>query len=225
MRRRPRLDMSLMTENLLLQAQSLRLEGDLDTAIDLLRVVVSQCNSDLQQTDSREETNSMNNKTTNQLRQMASYQLALHLLQRSGRKKDSKSTSNVHDDTRNDEYEADDLLWRFGYRLRLSKAAFGYPICNCLQRKHITQPNPNMESLPTIIDNALPKLMFDALQHAFRPESRYWSQFYCKANWNQNGTKDEKRKANQFASHNIPLRSNIKASSSSYSVWGPQDWP
>ena len=201
--------MSLMTENLLLQAQSLRLEGEMDAAIDLLRVVISQCNSDLQHIDSsREESHS---KTTRQLRQMASYQLALLLLQRSGRKQGCNTTGNVHDDTRNDGYEADQLLWKLGYRLRLSTAAFGYTMCNC------TQPNPNMESLPTIIDNALPKLIFDALQHAFRQESRYWSQFYCKANCNQNGTKDEERKANQFASHNIPLPSNINASSSSYS--------
>ena len=43
--------MSLMTENLLLQAQTLRIEGIIDASIDLLRVVISQCNSDLQHTD------------------------------------------------------------------------------------------------------------------------------------------------------------------------------
>lgn len=94
--------MSLMTENLLLHAQSLREEGDMDASIDLLRVVVTQCNTDAlkvarQQAIERDrhrltdgnnsvEGGILDGGTIGQLRQMAAYQLALLLLQRSGRK-------------------------------------------------------------------------------------------------------------------------------------------
>ena len=70
--------MSLMTQTLLMEAQSIRLEGDVDGSIALLRVVLSQCNADAFQE------HASNKKLTRQLWQMASYQLALLLLQKSG---------------------------------------------------------------------------------------------------------------------------------------------
>ena len=113
-----------MTESLLLQAQSLRLKGDMNGSIDLLRIVLSQCNSDLRVVGER-SARSMDTTTTRKIRQMASYQLALLLLQISGRSQFvNKGETNS---SKSDEYEADGLLWKLGYRLRLSSLAFGYP--------------------------------------------------------------------------------------------------
>ena len=222
--------MSLMTESLLLEAQSLRLEGDIDTSIDLLKTVVSQCNSDLasQQnhtTDGngdRSTTNADTVHNTRQLRQVAAYQLALLLLQRSGRMRVGEV-----DTGKGDENEADELLWQLGYRLRLSKMAFGYPLCCSCRQKVNTEPSREESSIRpplTTIDNLLPPSIFQALQHAFRPDSRYWSEFYCKVNNETSQQVDgvgddisQKPKANQFASHNIPLPS-YDASSGSKSL-------
>merc|ERR1712194_417711 len=87
--------MSLMTQSLLLQAQSLRLEGESDASIDLLRIVLSQCDADLRSvhhTDDDDNSDDCSHPqrqhimdTTRQINQMGSYQLALLLLQRSGR--------------------------------------------------------------------------------------------------------------------------------------------
>ena len=136
--------MSLMTENLLLHAQSLREEGDMDASIDLLRVVIAQCNSDghkaRQRTKERDrhrliddnyvEGDILDVGTIGQIRQMAAYQLALLLLQRSGRKR-CNSLGDI------DEKEADELLWKLGYRLRLSKMAFGYLRCiSCFYQQY-----------------------------------------------------------------------------------------
>ena len=218
--------MSLMTESLLLEAQSLRLEGDIDASIDLLKTVLSQCNSDLvprqQNHTTRSTTNADKVHNTGQLRQVAAYQLALLLLQRSGRMRVSEV-----DTGKGDEKEADELLWRLGYRLRLSKTAFGYPLCSC-QQKIDTEPSQGETLIRpplTTIDNLFPPSIFQALQHAFRPDSRYWSEFYCKVNNETSQQVDgvgdddisQQPKANQFASHNIPLPS-YDASSGSKSL-------
>jgi hypothetical protein len=214
--------MSLMTENLLLQAQTLRIEGVIDASIDLLRVVISQCNSDLQHTDGNsgdnddqssaveDEGESKSNTTTKHLRQMASYQLALLLLQRSGRVYRWNANNNNESD---DEVEADTLLLKLGYRLRLSKIAFGYPICSCnhSQTKNNKEIKSELSSKlmqPITIENVLPTSIFDALQYSFRPESRYWNEFYCKVSSNTSDDTDDtliQKKTNQFASHNIPI--------------------
>lgn len=70
---------SLMSQSLLMEAQSLRAEGDLNGSIALLRVVISQCNADADR--GRLLAN-------NELWRMASYQLAVLLLQNSGRSDD-----------------------------------------------------------------------------------------------------------------------------------------
>jgi hypothetical protein len=70
--------MSLMTQSLLMEAQSLRLEGDMDGSIAILRVVISNCNADKVAADAEHQ-------ITHQLWEMASYQLSLLLLQNCGR--------------------------------------------------------------------------------------------------------------------------------------------
>eukprot|EP00569_Conticribra_weissflogii_P014072 CAMPEP_0171414496 /NCGR_PEP_ID=MMETSP0880-20121228/37539_1 /TAXON_ID=67004 /ORGANISM="Thalassiosira weissflogii, Strain CCMP1336" /LENGTH=92 /DNA_ID=CAMNT_0011932471 /DNA_START=59 /DNA_END=334 /DNA_ORIENTATION=+ len=90
--------MSLMTQSLLLEAQCARLDGDVDAAIDLLRTVLSQCNHDLQPfsggyiadggapRSKKKSTDPKKLITTSHMRRVAAYQLALLLLQRSGRR-------------------------------------------------------------------------------------------------------------------------------------------
>ena len=118
-----------------------------------------------------------------------------------------------------DECEADALLrTKLGYQLRISTMAFGYPPCGCSSscskfksslpspvlnhdniHKHkalssILDSSSAMFQRTTIIDNVLPPLLlFQKLQHAFRPKSKYWSEFY------------HPHETNMFASHNIPL--------------------
>ena len=221
--------MSLMTENLLLHAQSLREDGDLDASIDLLRVVISQCNSDARKGEEARyrvaDTHNAEGRiqhvnTIEKIRQTAAYQLALLLLQRSGRQ-----SSNETDDI--DEREADNLLWRLGYRLRLSKNAFGYPRCsNCRQLAAVNDQHSSLpESLSenkdsigvgaaVVIDKLLPTSIFNALQHAFRPGSRYWSDFYNKKDYDRDRfTSASDNHTNHFASHNISLPSCNEASS------------
>ncbi|KAL7438153.1 hypothetical protein ACHAXH_008410 [Discostella pseudostelligera] len=220
--------MSLMTENLLLHAQSLREEGDMDASIDLLRVVIAQCNSDghkaRQRTIERDrhrliddnyvEGDILDVGTIGQIRQMSAYQLALLLLQRSGRKR-CNSLGDI------DEKEADELLWKLGYRLRLSKMAFGYLRCiSCFYQYGTNDRQQSSreaifseQRVVAVIDNLLPTTLFDALQNAFRPGSRYWSEFYNKTISDQEEslarTTDNHTTrswdTNQFASHNIPL--------------------
>jgi len=226
--------MSLMTENLLLQAQTLRLDGDIDTSIDLLRVVVKQCNADLQIDEKKSTADDVDGEedekkstaddvaSTNecrlesdsivvlQLREMAAYQLAVLLLQRSGRR---CNLININDSDV-DETEANNILSKLGYKLRLSKLSFGYPICNCnrqQKRYNNTQPTASSPISAVVIDDILPLSIFNALQHAYRPESKYWSELYSKVN---SATTTEKK--NQFTSHNITLPpSNINTSSQS----------
>ena len=216
-----------MTENLLLHAQSLREDGDIDASIELLRVVILQCNLDLDarnEKDARPRKVSDNNvegdiidvETTGQLRQMAAYQLALLLLQRSGRQS-CVSLSDI------DEKEADDLLRKLGYRLRLSKMAFGYPLCCGCHQYDASNNNKQTSRVGILSDNrigvaaidkVLPSSIFDALKHAYRPGSRYWSEFYnnraCDqekslSGENDNHTSTQRSNACSFASHNIPL--------------------
>ena len=200
-----------LTENLLLQAQSLRLDGDIDTSIDLLLIVVKQCNADLP-IDEKKSTGDGNSSTSGysletdstvlRLRETAAYQLALLLLQRSGRR--CNSTSNDNDD---DETEADNVLSMLGYKLRLSKLAFGYPMCNCNQQQRRysnAQPTASSPISAVVIDDILPLSLFNALQHAYRPESKYWSDLYNKVNSATTATEKQKN-TNQFASHNISL--------------------
>ena len=212
-----------MTENLLLQAQRLRLDGDIDTSIDLLRVVEKQCNSDLQKNDGKStaddgiDNSSIDGEESNsiivlQLRETAAYQLALLLLQRSGRR--CNSTSNDNDHTLVDETEANDILSKLGYRLRLSNLAFGYPICNCNQQSQKRYNNAQSSPISAVvIDDILPLSIFNALQHAYRPGSRYCSELYSKVN--SITATEKKNNTNQFASHNIPLPPRSNASSQS----------
>ena len=124
--------------------------------------------------------------------QMASYQLALLLLQKSGRSRDDKAS----------EVEADNILSKLGYRSRLSAKAFGYPTCDCTIDKSLEYSCIKKTSIPLLmIDNALPQSMFDALRHSLRPCSRYWTEFYVKTTT----CSDEEDKHRTFASHNIPL--------------------
>lgn len=191
--------MSHMTESLLLESQSLRLEGDIDASINLLRIVLSQCTSDI-------EADSSALTTTRKMRQMAAYQLALLLLQRSGRHQYNMLSSDISgsDTTTVDEKEADELLNKLGYKLRLSSSAFGYPLCCC------QHANANNELPLHIIDNILPSEVFDAVKHSFRSDSKYWSEVYSKVNakcclsWIGNDDSIEYRR-NKFVSHNIPL--------------------
>lgn len=207
------LTMSGMTQSLLLEAQSLRLDGDLDASIDLLRVVLTQCNSDV---DSAVEDDDCADgggsiatlQTTQRLRRVAVYQLALLLLQRSGRC--SHGSTSYHLSTRDDgqsdnerdEHEADTLLWKLGYQLRLSKSAFGYPTCDC---KHLLSTEEHTSELPlVVIDDVLPSTLFEALSHSFRSDSRYWSQFYYGDEETSNDSSNSKGR-NQFVSLNIEL--------------------
>ncbi|KAL3790172.1 hypothetical protein ACHAWO_012954 [Cyclotella atomus] len=225
--------MSFMTESLLLQAQSLRLDGDIHTSIHLLRTVLSQCNSDIQAAaassvaataaDGGEDIAAdiaMKMKAVCRMRQMAAYQLALLLLQRHGRccymnRKDvancnTQADNGVGDtETQTDEKEADDLLCRLGYRLRLSTRAFGYPSCSC----RCTTTSESSSQLPLrVMDDVLPLKLFEALQYAFRPDSMYWKELYSKVNignnscWVEGGSNDgQSTERNQFVSHNIDL--------------------
>ncbi|KAL7552256.1 hypothetical protein ACHAWF_015491 [Thalassiosira exigua] len=240
--------MSLMTESLLLQAQSLRLEGELDASIDLLRTVLSQCASDLRaRRDGRAAASRdgdggggdgggdaddlrgcdgvggpshFDDDVARGLGRTAAYQLALLLLQRDGRRRHGNSIARAraNDDDEGstapgttDEIEADRILWELGYRLRLSSLALGYPL-----RGYRSQSGGAPRLPLSIIDDALPTSMFGALQRAFRPESRYWSEFYGKAHNAKESDLHQKQdvesegvtslqRRNQFASHNIPL--------------------
>lgn len=169
-----------------MEAQSLRLEGDIDASIAVLRIVISNCNADAGQRDAADT----NHQMTHQLQEMASYQLALLLLQTGGRCSNQRS-----------EREADEILMKLGYTLRLSTKAFGYPACECEIDMSSCKLKTNEESkLPLImIDNILPQPLFDALRHSFRPNSRYWTNFYSKTNKGEGGMR------RIFASHNISL--------------------
>lgn len=174
-----------------MEAQSLRLEGDIDGSIALLRVVIAQCNADA--TDAK-------HLMTHDLWQMASYQLALLLLQKSGRYSDDQARS---------ESEADDILVKLGYRLRLSSQAFGYPVCECAIDKSTSRKLKTTDGtkLPLLmIDDMLPQSIFQALQHSLRPQSRYWTDFYSETNEGE-GSSDEAggKRRRIFASHNVPL--------------------
>ena len=162
-----------------MEAQSLRAEGDLEGSIALLRVVLSQYNADA------DRGHLMAN---NELWRMASYQLALLLLQNSGRSDDQTS-----------EQEADAILEKLGYKLRLSTRAFGYHSCECTPTSRGKSATSDAMNLPLLLkDNVLPQSIFSALKHSLRLTSRYWTEFYSKTT-NENG---EKR---IFASHNLPL--------------------
>ncbi|KAL7478040.1 hypothetical protein ACHAW6_003826 [Cyclotella cf. meneghiniana] len=218
--------MSFMTESLLLEAQTLRLHGDIDASIHILRTVLAQCNADIDC-----PTNEDAIETTNQLRQMGAYQLAVLLLQRSGRCWLSATVTDgvfatkegLLENASKDEAEADTLLWKLGYRLRLSTNAFGYPPCSC-----VGDTITSSDDLPFhIIDNSMPSVLFEALQFAFRVDSRYWTEFYSKANVDrepsrrrnvhkQEANSDDQNRndgeqdsthflQNQFVSHNISL--------------------
>ncbi|KAK1742533.1 hypothetical protein QTG54_007098 [Skeletonema marinoi] len=176
--------MSLMTQSLLMEAQSLRLEGDMDGSIAILRVVISNCNADKVAADAEHQ-------ITHQLWEMASYQLSLLLLQNCGRFSNQAS-----------EREADNILMKLGYRLRLSTKAFGYPACECAFDKSSCNLKTNEAKLPLLmIDDILPHPFFNALRHSLRPDSRYWTDFYSKTNEVEEGGK----RRQSFASHNVSL--------------------
>jgi hypothetical protein len=216
--------MSLMTESLLLEAQSLRLEGDMHTSIDLLRTVLSQCDSDIKAAASAaldgaecEVIAADTIKAVWRMRQLAAYQLALLLLQRDGRcyyMKYCNTTlafraESTSDDEQSDEKEAEDLLSRLGYKMRLTTRAFGYPSCCCRYNISIS----SFSDIPCrMMDDVLPSQLFEALQSAFRPDSRYWTELYSKVNSDNDSSwlDDRNRgptstKRNQFVSHNIEL--------------------
>ena len=180
-----------MTQSLLMEAQSLRLEGDIEGSIALLRVVVSQCVD-----DANREGHHASNELHLKIWQMASYQLALLLLQKSGRSRDVTAS----------EVEADTILSMMGYRSRLSVKAFGYPTCDCAIGKSSCSKKTSIPLL--VIDDALPQSIFDALRNSLRPCSRYWTEFYVKTTCN-----DDEDKHRTFASHNIPLNSTNRLTS------------
>ena len=174
-----------------MEAQSLRLEGDIDGSIALLRVVVSHCVD-----DANREGHHASNELHLKIWQMASYQLALLLLQKSGRSRDVTAS----------EVEADTILSKMGYRSRLSVKAFGYPTCDCTIGKSSQSKKTSVPLL--VIDDALPQSIFDALRHSLRPCSRYWTEFYVKTACN-----DDEDRHRVFASHNIPLNSTNRLTS------------
>ena len=173
-----------------MEAQSLRLEGDIDGSIAVLRIVVSNCNADADEGAAVDAKHQM----THQLWAMASYQLALLLLQTSGRCCNQAS-----------EREADKILVKLGYRLRLSTKAFGYPACECAGDKSRCEMKTNKNStLPLlIIDDILPQPLFKALRHSMRPKSTYWTNFYSKTIEGRFDHEGDKRRI--FASHNVSL--------------------
>lgn len=190
-----------------MEAQSLRLEGDIDGSIALLRVVISQCNADCNaDIDSNEGTAvDAQHRMTHELWQMASYQLAFLLLQKSGRFSDQAS-----------EREADNILVRMGYRLRLSAKAFGYPACECdvaMSSRYKLKTNYDAKLPLLIIDDILPQPIFHALQHSLRPHSRYWTEFYSKTNECEGKSHESGDKRRIFASHNVSLPNGTDLSS------------
>ena len=209
--------MSSMTESLLLEAQNLHLDGDHDGSIHLLRIVISQCNSDIAAAGGAKSSKDI----AWRMRQMAAYQLALSLLQRRGRcwyhmlgiGNGGAGEKVPENKDLERETEADELLWKLGYKLRLSVKAFGYPSCCC--RYTTLSPGAPVH----VIDDAIASNLFGALQFAFRPESKYWSDFYSKINggggasWTResNGLQSPSKR-NQFASHNIILPSSASES-------------
>ena len=172
-----------------MEAQSLRLEGDMDGSIAILRVVISNCNAD---NAAGQGAADADHQITHQLWEMASYQLSLLLLQNCGRCSNQAS-----------EREADNILMKLGYRLRLSTKAFGYPACECAVDKSSCKLKTNDEAkLPLLmIDDILPHPFFNALRHSLRPNSRYWTDFYGKTNEVEEGGK----RRQSFASHNVSL--------------------
>lgn len=194
------------------------------TSIDLLRTVLSQCDSDIKAAASAaldgaecEVIAADTIKAVWRMRQLAAYQLALLLLQRDGRcyyMKYCNTTlafraESTSDDEQSDEKEAEDLLSRLGYKTRLSARAFGYQSCSCRYNISIS----SCRDLPfRIMDDVLPSQLFEALQSAFRSDSRYWTELYSKVNngndsswleYSNHGPTSTKR--NQFVSHNIEL--------------------
>mmetsp|Transcript_29427 Transcript_29427/g.59191 ORF Transcript_29427/g.59191 Transcript_29427/m.59191 type:complete len:539 (+) Transcript_29427:196-1812(+) len=150
--------------------------------------------------------------TTSHMRRVAAYQLALLLLQRSGRRLQSPKQQQT--DCDNDEMEADGQLWKLGFRLRLTKMAFGYPRCDCKNSRTTKILKKEDIELPlATMDNALPTSIFIALRHSFRPDSKYWMEFYNKLNGSSDDisepfqfeTESGGDVGNQFASHNIKL--------------------
>ena len=172
-------------ENLIMGAQDSRVEGDMDSSIAMLRMALNQCNKELRNSDGCPTSRAV----VLRMRQMGAYQLAMLLLQRDGRR------ARVEDEgdsaTSTEETEADLILRRLGYRLRLSKLALGY-IQRTGKRVGPLRASNRPPSAVQVVDGAMPSQLFQSLQHALRPKSKYWSHFYSKAE-------------NQFASHNISL--------------------
>lgn len=185
--------MSAMTESLLLHAQTLASTGECSASIDTLRVVISQCTSDINNCEEGGEVDVDENAchTSRRMRNVASHLLSTLLLQRAGRRKlercitverRRRTAQDIgeydgnccHEDE--DECEADALLHtQLGYQLRLSTMAFGYPPCGCSSScsKFKSSPVLNSSSATfqrtTIIDNVFSPLLFQKLKHAFRP--------------------------------------------------------
>ena len=213
--------MSAMAESLLLHAQKLVSTGECSASIDTLRVVISQCTSDINNCEEGGEVDVDENacRTSRRMRNVASHLLSTLLLQRAGRRKLERCITverrrrtaqdigeyddNCRNDRDEDECEADALLHtQLGYQLRLSTMAFGYPPCGCSSSscsKFKSSPSPVLNSSSatfqrtTIIDDVLSPLLLQKLKLAFRPKSTYWSEFY------------RHYETNIFASHNIPL--------------------
>jgi len=188
-----------MIENLILAGQDSRVEGDVDSSIAMLRMALNQCNKELKEKEPRNSESSICptfRAVVGRMRNMGAYQLAMLLLQRDGRRArgEDESASST------EETEADLVLTRLGYRLRLSKFALGYNINRTVKRVDPSRDSRRPPSAVHAVDGAMPSKLFQSLQHALRPHSRYWSHFYSKA-------------GNQFASHNITLDAGDRAGS------------
>ena len=162
------------------------------------------------------------------------------------------SPSPSQDEYEYNKREADALLHKLGYRLR-STLVFGYPPCPscCLPPLHPAREEEGAIARgavgrrflrTTVIDGTLPTSTFRALRCAFRPTSRYWSEFYHHQRGNSKSTNDQddddndddegatsRRKRRRttknnnnpssFASHNISLPADDNAALPDQLLW------
>ncbi|EJK45339.1 hypothetical protein THAOC_36054, partial [Thalassiosira oceanica] len=146
-----------MIENLILAGQDSRVEGDVNSSIAMLRMALNQCNKELKEPRNSESSICPTSRAVVvRMRNLGAYQLAMLLLQRDGRR------ARVEDESASstEEAEADLVLRRLGYRLRLSKFAFGYNINRTVKWVGPLRASSRPPSAVHAVDGAMPSKLF-----------------------------------------------------------------
>ena len=148
-----------MIEDVLTSGESFRLSGSPSSAMTSFRTVLRMTSSDLHPSSSA---SSSRRRSLSQMRAVATYQLALLLLQSSGGSKK----------------EGEALLWKLGFRGRLSDAVLSYDLRHFSPGREptVVPPSPAAAAAPALVlDGALSEPHFKSLQSSLSVASSYWS--------------------------------------------------